>query len=185
METSTYIPGNSGGSSTSTAGTLPTVGNVRLVTKGGNQPYMPEERECETAAGPAVKTEVEVVKPILPHETPNSSSTVIQTFEGAVLEVDQNAGVMTASLRAKFGNFVEHSAVIDLSQVHEQDHDLVRPGAVFYLTLFRKHTHGSLQNFQEIRFRRAPTWSSKQVNKIWSMADDLAANLNFRNARGN
>jgi hypothetical protein len=66
---------------------------------------------------------------------------------------------------------------IDLEWVAEQDQDLVRPGAVFYLTLFKRTKRGSVENAQELRFRRRPAWSSGQLKQIEQDAARLLAKM--------
>ena len=73
---------------------------------------------------------------------------------------------MTVFLDAKMGQIARHTGEIDLEWVSEQDADLVRPGAVFYLTLFKRTSRGSIQNAQELRFRRRPSWSAAQMRQL-------------------
>jgi hypothetical protein len=96
----------------------------------------------------------------------------IQIWEGTVLSID--AHCFHAKLNAKLSQLPEHRATIDFQWVHEQDMDLVRSGAVFYLTLFRRISHGSIENSEELRFRRRPYWSNSQVLRLKEDADALA-----------
>lgn len=98
--------------------------------------------------------------------TASADSTPLQIWEGTVVEVDNNARVMRVSLNAKIGLIPRHMGEIDLEWVTEQDQDLVRPGAVFYLTLFKRTKRGSVENAQELRFRRRPTWSTGQLKQV-------------------
>jgi hypothetical protein len=66
---------------------------------------------------------------------------------------------------------------IDLEWVAEQDQDLVRPGAVFYLTLFKRTTRGSVENAQELRFRRRPAWSTAQLRRVEQEAAMLLSKM--------
>jgi len=75
------------------------------------------------------------------------------------------------------GQVPRHSAEIDLEWVSDQDKDLVRPGAVFYLTLFKRTKRGSVENAQELRFRRRPSWSLNQLKRIEESAPSLAAKM--------
>lgn len=102
-----------------------------------------------------------------------ADSTPLQIWEGTVIDVDRANDVMRVFLDAKIGRIPRHSAEIDLQWVSEQDQDLLRPGAVFYLTLF-KRTKPTVENSQELRFRRRPAWSSTQIKKI---EDDTVALL--------
>jgi hypothetical protein len=105
---------------------------------------------------------------------------VIQLWEGRVLDVDRQHEVMSVSLTAKMGQIPEHTAEIELQWVSEQDLDLVVPGAIFYLTLYKKTRRGSIQNSQELRFRRRPSWTKQQVQKIYSDAEKMLAKMRSR-----
>ena len=106
-------------------------------------------------------------EPIGPDSTP------LQIWEGSVIEVDPDADVMQVVLSAKIGRIRRHTGEIGLEWVTDQDQDLVRPGAVFYLTLFKRSKRGSIENSQELRFRRRPAWSATQLEQI----DEEAATL--------
>lgn len=101
---------------------------------------------------------------VVPREV-STNSTPLQIWEGTVLEVNRAAGVMQVLLDAKIGQIPRHTGEIGLEWVDDQDQDLVRPGAVFYLTLF-KRTKPSVENAQELRFRRRPSWSGAQLKQI-------------------
>ena len=96
----------------------------------------------------------------------NADSTPLQVWEGTVVDVDRAACVMRVLLDAKIGQMPRHTGEIDLEWISEQDQDLVRPGAVFYLTLVKRTTRGSIENSQELRFRRRPSWSAAQLKQI-------------------
>lgn len=95
----------------------------------------------------------------------SADSTPLQIWEGTVIDVDRAASSMHVLLDAKIGQVPRHTAEIDLEWVSDQDQDLVCPGAVFYLTLF-KRTKPSVENAQELRFRRRPAWSVTQLKQI-------------------
>ena len=102
---------------------------------------------------------------------------VIQLWEGRVLDVDRQHDLMTVLLTAKKSQIPEHTAEIELQWVSEQDRDLVVPGAVFYLTLYKQTRHGSITNSQELRFRRRPSWTKQQIQRIYSEADSLLGKM--------
>lgn len=93
-------------------------------------------------------------------------SSVLEIWEGVVLEVDMEARVMQVSLDAKMSQIPSHAGEISLEWVADQDMDLVRIGSVFYLTLFKQTRRGTIQNSQELRFRRRPAWSRHQIEEI-------------------
>lgn len=107
----------------------------------------------------------------------SADSTPLQIWEGTVLKLDHAAGVMHVLLNAKMGQVPRHSADIDLEWVSDQDKDLVQPGAVFYLTLFKRTRRGSIENSQELRFRRRPSWSSTQLKRIEDDSSKLLAKM--------
>lgn len=108
----------------------------------------------------------------------DADSTPIQIWEGTVVDVDREAKIMQVLLDAKIGDIIpRHTGEIDLEWVSEQDLDLVRPGAVFYLTLFKRTLRGSVQNAQELRFRRRPSWSTAQIRQVRQAAATALANM--------
>lgn len=104
----------------------------------------------------------------------------IQIWEGRILEVDEENSMMKVLLSAKIGVMADHTADIELQWVAEQDRDLVIPGAVFYLSLFKQLRRGSVQNSQELRFRRLPAWTSKQLADIKKSAALIRSKLKAR-----
>lgn len=107
-------------------------------------------------------------------DTPvDQDSTPLQVWEGVVNDVDHDAQVMQVVLTPRMRVDEPHTADIELQWVADQDLDLVKPGAVFYLTLFKRTTKGSISNSQELRFRRLPSWSKSQMVEIDKRADAL------------
>jgi hypothetical protein len=115
-----------------------------------------------------------MIADIHPINTIDSDTVVIQIWEGCVQSVDAIERKMKAVLTAKMGQIPEHVGTIDLQWVPAQDSDLIMPGAVFYLTLFKRvKKGGTIENSQEIRFRRRPNWSKNQIAKINVRANEL------------
>jgi hypothetical protein len=102
------------------------------------------------------------------------SSSPIEIWEGTITDVDAQAGTIGAVLVAKLMSGDPHVAQIDMQWISDQDIDLVRPGAVFYLTLYRRN-RGGIENAQELRFRRRPNWSLAQITQVEKDAADLLA----------
>jgi hypothetical protein len=107
----------------------------------------------------------------------SADAAVIQVWEGKVLRVDHKRAVMEVSLEAKIGNIPPHAAEIELQWVTDQDRDLVEPGAIFYLTLFKRTKRGSIENTQELRFRRLPAWTRQQVAQVHEDAAHLLTKM--------
>ncbi len=107
-------------------------------------------------------------------------SAVIQVWEGSVIEVDRELGVMQVFLNAKMGHVTPHTGEIELQWVSEQDIDLVRPGAIFYLTLFKRKKRSGIENAQELRFRRRPSWTKNQVAQVERDAKMILSKMKAR-----
>jgi hypothetical protein len=104
----------------------------------------------------------------------------IEVFEGTVRSVDQAAEVMYVTLTSKTRDVSDHSADIGFAWVNPQDLDLVAPGAVFYLSLYRERRGGTIRNTEELRFRRMPTWTRTQIARVRDDADRLYSKLQAR-----
>jgi hypothetical protein len=105
------------------------------------------------------------------------TTTPIQVLEGTVTSVDWNLRQMSARLVAKMGGIPEHAADIDLEWVHQQDVELVRPGAVFYLVLYKLEEGGTIGNNEELRFRRLPAWTKPQIERVKKAAGSISDKL--------
>jgi len=136
---------------------------------------LPEGTEFAQIEG----TQREFVAPRIPAtELPDFKADVapLGVWEGVVVEVDDKARVMQVLLDAKMGQMPRHTAEVDLDSVSPQDIELVRPGAVFYLTLY-KRTRPSVENIEELRFRRRPAWSQTQLTQVDKEASDLLSKM--------
>lgn len=110
------------------------------------------------------------------HRTPViahiQTSTIVEMFEGVVQRVCDDT--MEVILRAKISKEIpDHVMAIDLSFVQFQDRELVAPGAVFYLTMFRETTGRTIKNSEEIRFRRQPNWNRTMLKRLEDLASEL------------
>lgn len=151
-----------------------TFGDVRLI-QGPNASVGSSVSKGRESTGTAEALEVLTPLPeiALDRGVPSSDTTPIQIWEGEVLSFDPKSGDIDARLRAKFSPLPDHDATISAEWIHDQDRELVKPGAVFYITLYRSRQRGSLKNSQEIRFRRTPAWSNLQLARV----DEAAAAL--------
>ena len=102
---------------------------------------------------------------------------IVQLWEGRVVNLDQDSKVMQVILQSKVGDLEDHSAEISLEWVAPQDLELVRPGAIFYWTIYKETKRGSIINSQELRFRRLPSWSKPEIDRIHATAATLAKRL--------
>lgn len=98
---------------------------------------------------------------------------VNQIWEGTVLSVDMTQRIMSVKLHDR-GNILEdHYAEISLEWVVDQDLDLVSPGAVFYWTIYKEIKRSTISNSEEIRFRRLPNWTKRQIEEVYKEAEVL------------
>jgi hypothetical protein len=102
----------------------------------------------------------------------------IEVWEGEVRSIDERKNVMQVRLTPKLSKAEQHTGEIDLEWVAEQDRDLLKPGAVFYWTLYKETRRGTVINAQSLRFRRLPNWSRRQIQRVREESKDL-----FKNAR--
>jgi len=108
------------------------------------------------------------------HREAGSSASLIQVWEGTVQEVLPSGEAMSVLLRSKLGGSADHFADIDFEWVSDQDRDLIKPGAVFYLSLYKeRRPGGSIKNSEELRFRRLPAWTRRDASLIRSEARRL------------
>lgn len=137
----------------------------------------------DAMAAKSQKSSTSVRAPLSPShrlERVEPDASPIQIWEGRVLSVDRQAETMQVILFAKMGNVPEHTGEIEMQWVADQDADLVRPGAVFYLTLYKRLKRGSIENSQELRFRRLPDWTQWQLDQIQEDAKKLLAKMKVR-----
>ena len=170
---------------TSTVSALPLTGEIGLRVRPSEGTAAASHSSAEGAASSYCESDFEVISPVPVPYTANTvavDSKPIQIWEGVVLALDPELSVMHVRLNAKIGKIPEHSATVSLEWVHDQDRELIKLGAIFYLTVFRKLSRGSVQNAQEIRFRRLPSWSNADVRRLRTAADALASTMIVPNA---
>ena len=142
------------------------------------------ESACQTDEIKSVMESLDVLPPApvpLASDLVDQRTKPIQIWEGVVLSVDRKKSEMSAKLNAKIGKFPEHTATFKFEWISEQDMDLLIPGAVFYVTLFKRLTGATVQNTQELRFRRLPSWSNSQIQKVNEAAKALGKGMRVGN----
>ncbi|MFY9261049.1 MAG: hypothetical protein WAO71_11130 [Gallionella sp.] len=134
----------------------------------------PLEKESKLGTGDVIRRFIPPT-PISPASLVDLNTAVIHRWEGRVLFVDEVQGLMQVLLSDSAGQ--EHTGEIELQWVADQDQELVKSGAIFYLTLYKQIRRGSTQNSQELRFRRRPAWSKQQIKKIHEDAKMLLSKM--------
>lgn len=98
---------------------------------------------------------------------------ILQQFEGTVLNVGDDEFVAELRDLTKQEKPPEE-ATFDLSEVSDGDRPLLAVGAVFYWTLgYAVTLHGQKSRVSELRFRRWPPWTRRELKEIDKEADEL------------
>lgn len=138
-------------------------------------------KHMESLAGLLIEDFVKALSPVSEQKDKtqgndaNTWTAPIQTFEGEVTDIAEDKKSMDVILRDKSGGLANHSANIELKWVPEQDRDLVKTGAIFYLILYKETNRRTVRNAEEIRFRRLPNWTKFQINQVAKEVDLFSA----------
>ncbi len=123
-----------------------------------------------------------VAVPEIDYRTATDAS-IVRIWEGVVLDFDEKLETLHVQLHAMSDDVPDHVGEISLDLVSEQDRELVKAGAVFYLTIFnQRRAGGTIVNSQELQFRRRPAWTRQQVQTIKATAESLLKKMHVRPA---
>jgi hypothetical protein len=106
-------------------------------------------------------------------ERPENFS-VLQDWEGVVETVD--AETFTARLRDRTNNesYAAEKAELPISDISDDDLELLRPGAIFYLTIGRlTRPNGRQDRLGRLVFRRLPGWTESTLRRAEQRAERL------------
>jgi hypothetical protein len=122
-----------------------------------------------------IRAPARVVRRAVPKVEPIqiSASAPVGVWEGEIASVDPDAGMFSARLTPLRGSDVDVSGDISFEQVNPEDLELVVPGAVFYLEIFRRYVKRQLSYTHQVRFRRLPLWTPAMLEKVSEMAKEL------------
>jgi hypothetical protein len=83
----------------------------------------------------------------------------------------------TATLRSlRDPDDSEKEAEIPIEEVTPDDLELLHPGAVFYWTIgYDISSSGTRRRASQIKFRRLPAWTKKDIERVQHRADELFA----------
>lgn len=106
---------------------------------------------------------------------------VLQSWEGAVIDIDADEGYFTARLYDLTSP--EHpvsEAEMEISDVSRNDQDLLKVGGIFrWMIGYRRHSYGQQERVSAIVFRRLPGWTEGDIAKATEEGERLAASLVF------
>jgi len=112
-----------------------------------------------------------LVRPLLP-PSPREFFRALESWEGVVLEVGQET--FQARVLSKQGG-QEEEAEFPLEELDPEDLALLEPGAVFYWSIgYLERPTGRIK-MSEIRLRRLPAWTPREIEEAEAVADELAA----------
>ncbi len=112
----------------------------------------------------------------MPEEKPSERfEEIIQDWEGVVDEVCEDEGIFTARLCDLTAGeiYPSETAEIPIEDVSDDDRELLRPGAVFYLTTGRALRSGRWELFGRMAFRRLPGRTPADLRRIEERARSL------------
>jgi hypothetical protein len=97
---------------------------------------------------------------------------LLQKWQGVVKSVDGES--FLAELRDLIADGPEEEADFPIDDIPNADKELVAPGAVFYWCIGYLDTlNGQRVRASEIRFRRVPAWTEREVERAKSEAEKL------------
>lgn len=90
---------------------------------------------------------------------------LLEHWEGVVESIGD--GVVYARLRSlRHTDRVEQGAEVEIDAFHPSERRLVEPGTVFSWTVGYRTDHGTRAGFSEVKVRRLPAWSKRDVARI-------------------
>lgn len=102
---------------------------------------------------------------------PRDRFLALQEWEGVVIETQEE--VFVARLTDQRGAEGDDEAEIWLDEVAAEDRDLVVPGAIFYWSIGYLDRPSGRQRVSQIRFRRLPAWSQRELAEAEAEAQRL------------
>jgi hypothetical protein len=135
-------------------------------------------QELPTGEVVPLRVRLEVRRPLLfPQEQSpelQENFLVLQDWEGVVETID--AGTFTARLRDRTNNeaYAAEKAELPMADISNDDQELVRSGAIFYLTIGRlTRANGRQDRLGRLVFRRLPGWTASTLLRAEQRAERL------------
>lgn len=99
---------------------------------------------------------------------------ILQQWEGIVSDVDHKKGIFSAELTdLTSSNMPLELADFLISDISQTDLELLKPGAVFYWSIYyNRADNGQLTRVNELIFRRAIRWTKKSLQSIKDQAGE-------------
>ena len=147
---------------------LPNVESFYRMTRGSEPPALSSwvaapklgsaAKNDSTRAVETATKDLVMVKapPLSPHQFKS-----LQAWEGTVEQIGETTFKARLFDRERSGE--EETAEFELSEISDDDHSLVVPGAVFYWDVGYLITPSGRRRASEIRFRRLPAWTREEL----------------------
>lgn len=138
-------------------------------------PDVDSDTSSSVALGKRVRSRVRIIQPDPSslHQQPERFQT-IKNWEGVVTSVEGDSFFASMRLTNSKSERAEDEFEIDIDNVARGDRDLVREGAIFYLTVGIRRPRGEgPQKTTRIIFRRMPRWSSRDIERGEAAATEL------------
>lgn len=106
---------------------------------------------------------------------PEQSEEILQDWEGVVEAIDEDDNIFTAQLRDLETRETYPSKVAELpiDDISDDDQELFRTGAVFYLTVGYRRSDGRKERFIRTVFRRVPRWTQSDLERAEQRAQRI------------
>ena len=96
----------------------------------------------------------------------------LQKWEGVVTDIRED--FFTARLINLTNNAPDETAEFPLEEISEDDHPLLKEGAIFYWNIgYRNKYSGQRERVSLVRFRRLPVWQKDEINAAQKEAENL------------
>lgn len=118
--------------------------------------------------------------PLFPvfHQPSREHFKTIQKWEGLVIEVRKDT--FLAKLVKILGEGLDQEAEIYIEEVEQEDHNLIKPGAMFYWTIGYLDRPSGRLRASIIRFRRLSLWSKLELESAEAKMKELKELLDVK-----
>ena len=127
----------------------------------------------ETSSGPLASSARPIVFPA--SSVPTTTFEARQLWEGVVEEIhDVEKELLVTLYDGTNRRNPPERAFLSLDEVPESDKALVAVGAIFYWSIgYERSVHGQKRSVSEIRFRRLPTWTKRELADLRREAEEM------------
>lgn len=133
------------------------------------------EAETSPTSPEIVPKEVRrIASPLFNHQPRKPSPEVLAEWDGYVESIDADADYFTARMRGLHGDGVEgkdEEAEIPISDVDDEDRDLLTIGAFFRLTI--TYESRPKRRYTTVQFRRLPAYTKRELDGARALAEEL------------